>query len=792
MIRVSQNGLRTRITQKNMAGISVSKICIPFSGGGGVNWAQYWATRLPYFALPATGVSLMVGQGVTIYGDALINVPIGSDLTVTYTCDIGSASGNNYTITPSVEDIGAHSLRAVFVSNGIVREDKTFNLNVYAAATDAIKVLLIGDSTTANGISYIKAGVDAMTTQTITYLGTKGTTIKHEGIPGASWLTLASSGSPFYKDGAVDVEAYFVDNSIDTPDYVVIRMGVNDMWSQSQYTPLTSLNTTIIRAKQIIAGLLAYDENIKVIIALPTICENTGAGWNTNYDETVYIQDWYIEYIHQLWDAYVDEFDAGTYDERVSVSAEQAIYVDRNDGYPKTDDVHMNALHPDQSGYNQIGNGIAIGLSAAYFNAWYGIEYDEGTESTSGTRIAADGHLYLHASLPIQNSMKGCLLDDDGSVNYYLDPADWTKQEGGLASNLDGTDGMVMVEIDDFYYKVESNYPSAGKYQVKIAQYPLPGFKKVPKHYISAYEAAMDRTNTKFASVVNSSAQYRGGGNYAEWDALSKSLLGKPVTFYTRATSREIHQSRGSGWNMYSYSDHKWLTWLFAIEYNNVHSQSAVNGTLTDEGYKQGGLGNGVSTTNNTNWNVFNSSNPIINCGASDSLGNGSGEVAVTVEDFLGEGSDQEFMVARYRGVENPFGHIGKICDGVNIECQSDVNGGESRVYTSDDPSDWNDDDYDGYENVGLAVRTSNFVSKIIMGENADIVASEVVASGWSKYYADWFAGGAPASGTDLRMLVVGGWASYVAQSGFFSAYVLLTPSQPAGYFGQRLRYQAE
>src|SRR5665648_108500 len=29
-------------------------------------------TELPYFALPLTGVSLMVGQNVTIYGDALI------------------------------------------------------------------------------------------------------------------------------------------------------------------------------------------------------------------------------------------------------------------------------------------------------------------------------------------------------------------------------------------------------------------------------------------------------------------------------------------------------------------------------------------------------------------------------------------------------------------------------------------------------------------------------------------------------------------------------------------------
>jgi len=43
MIRVSQNGLITRVTQKDMAGISVSKICVPF-GGGGIDWSSYWTT----------------------------------------------------------------------------------------------------------------------------------------------------------------------------------------------------------------------------------------------------------------------------------------------------------------------------------------------------------------------------------------------------------------------------------------------------------------------------------------------------------------------------------------------------------------------------------------------------------------------------------------------------------------------------------------------------------------------------------------------------------------------------
>ena len=44
MIRVSQNGLKTRVTQRNMPAISVSKIAIPFSGGG-IDYLLYWTTQ---------------------------------------------------------------------------------------------------------------------------------------------------------------------------------------------------------------------------------------------------------------------------------------------------------------------------------------------------------------------------------------------------------------------------------------------------------------------------------------------------------------------------------------------------------------------------------------------------------------------------------------------------------------------------------------------------------------------------------------------------------------------------
>ena len=60
---------------------------------------------------------------------------------------------------------------------------------------------------------------------------------------------------------------------------------------------------------------------------------------------------------------------------------------------------------------------------------WYGIEYDITATSPDVTRIASsENAMYLHAILPILNGMKACLLLDNGTVNYWLDPNVWSKR----------------------------------------------------------------------------------------------------------------------------------------------------------------------------------------------------------------------------------------------------------------------------------------------------------------------------------------------------------------------------
>ncbi|MDR0385402.1 MAG: hypothetical protein LBH60_04935, partial [Prevotellaceae bacterium] len=214
----------------------------------------------------------------------------------------------------------------------------------------------------------------------------------------------------------------------------------------------------------------------------------------------------------------------------------------------------------------------------------YGIEWNTTVSSPLFTRI---GNVALHKSLPIQNRMKGCLLNDSGSVVEYLDPTNWT------AHDRSGASGQVMVEVPAHYRKFETEGTIR---RAKISEFPLPGYHAVPKLYISAYEATFERSTGKLCSVVNMDADYRGGNNQADWDGTYRSVTGRPVTSKSRTQFRNAARLRGAGtqWNCCPY-DAKDVAWLYYIEYANRNSQAAFNAQPDANGYKQGGLGNGVT-----------------------------------------------------------------------------------------------------------------------------------------------------------------------------------------------------
>jgi lysophospholipase L1-like esterase len=316
----------------------------------------------PYFALPATGLSLMVDQEVTIYGDALINVPIRNNLHVDYECDIGTKSGNNLTIKPLIGHAGEHTLKMTFTNNGIELTTETIKFTVYEKApAGRKKILLIGDSTMPPDVQQEKIA-SILDNSTLVFLGTAGTRFKNEGYGGASWNGyITGTHGKFCKNGVLNIPAYFTDYSIETPDYVYIRLGINDTYSycEDETGPITDSDiiSIIKKAETLVDAFLEYDPNLKIVLGIPTISENSGAGWETNYEETD-DQDLFIEQIHWYWKSFIDTFANGKYDPRVDCSYE-AIFLDRDNGYPKINGKHNNGIHPGPAGYEQLATGMA-------------------------------------------------------------------------------------------------------------------------------------------------------------------------------------------------------------------------------------------------------------------------------------------------------------------------------------------------------------------------------------------------------------------------------------------------
>lgn len=409
----------------------------------------------------------------------------------------------------------------------------------------------------------------------------------------------------------------------------------------------------------------------------------------------------------------------------------------------------------------------------------YGVEFDITVSSPTCTRI---GNTDLHKSLPVHSRMKGCLLDNDGNVVEYLNPTDWT------GNVLDGTRGQVMVEIPAHFRKFETD---GNKRRVRISELPLAGYHQVPKCYVSAYEATVERSTLTLASVKNTGADYRGGNNNAEWDGTYRSLLGMPATAISRTNFRNYARKRKATtteWNCMTYDIQKALYWLFVVEYATLNSQAAYNPQLTAEGFRQGGLGAGVTTLNGTLWSTFNGYYPVIPCGTTDSLGNGTGEVIYTMPTEYDSSNEITVQVPRYRGIENPFGHIWQWTDGINVRISpTEANGGDelSKVYVCSDPSKFKDNGYDGYSHVGNEARTDGYVKQIIFGEYGEIMP-QVVGGGSTTYHCDYHYTNIPTAET-LRGVLFGGTAYGGAGAGFAYAYSTNAPSYSYASFGSRL-----
>lgn len=392
--------------------------------------------------------------------------------------------------------------------------------------------------------------------------------------------------------------------------------------------------------------------------------------------------------------------------------------------------------------------------------------------------------------LKINNEEVQVISIDTTTKTATLDktPASTGEQVVELGAVLNGYDGTVRVRVPRFWIK---SYIYSLIRQVWISPtYIDASWTEQPSVLVDAYRSTVLNTvpeNMGFLStlpvnsaisVVNTNAYCRGGGNRSDYDQylatdLFRTDLGKPKTGNSRTSMRTY--SRNANSQMLSYDQYKNIFyWLYVVEYANFNSQEAYNATLTNEGYRQGGLGNGITTMGE--WYQYNGCCPLTPCGYGNTLGNGTGLVSLTIPEFT-YGADstvraaQTMQMARWRGFDNPFGDFQTNLDGIIIDTDTNNHPNNMNyVYTCQDASKYADTLNDSYVKVGEEINQDGYTKSFDLGDAAHIIP-HVMGGGTTKYICAQHL--AENKDKTLCTLIVGGHASASmnASIGYFSSH---------------------
>lgn len=377
---------------------------------------------------------------------------------------------------------------------------------------------------------------------------------------------------------------------------------------------------------------------------------------------------------------------------------------------------------------------------------WYGVSWSETSSNPDCMRI---GNMNMHRTLPIQSAMKPFAFQTNAMYKDTFVPLaeNFENSFYGHSSNtitVQVNDEVnVMIRIPEFWY-IDDYVPSTKTHNLKICSHAKAGWNHHKEAYVAAYE--LYNLNNRAASrcgVV-------------------------PTVNFNRTAGRtwaRANNSDESKWNLYTYEEHRAICHLFLVEYATRNSQKAVNTSLTAEGFRQGGLGEGCTTGTAT----INGATTyaFIPTGSSDSLGYGSGEVTVTIQQTDASGNNTSTITRkcnRYRGIENPFGHIWKHTDDVISIYQSSY-----RIwYKSEKPSQFALNKNSSYRALTAAPPVDGYKSEIKATPNCDFFATSVTNGSASTYWCDW---NSDNTDTSEHCLLIGGDSGIGGWAGLFYLY---------------------
>lgn len=399
---------------------------------------------------------------------------------------------------------------------------------------------------------------------------------------------------------------------------------------------------------------------------------------------------------------------------------------------------------------------------------WYGVSWSETSSNPDCTRI---GNMDMHRTLPIQSMMKPFdITNIEDTVSEIILPIDdqFQKTSYANATNIQWSivsrdSDNIMIRIPEFWY-TDDYVPGTKTHNLKLCPHAKPGWYHHKEAYVSAYEVY--KSSDKLVSV--------------------KGQL--PTVNFNRTNGRTWARANGfdgeAKWNLYTHEEHRAICHLFLVEYATRNSQKAVNTELTPEGFRQGGLGSGCTTGTATingaqTWSFMPT-------GSSDSLGSGSGEVTVTIQQTDQSGSNTSTITRkcnRYRGIENPFGHVWKHTDDV-ISVYSN---GYRTWYKSVKPDQFTTNKNASYKSLCASTMVSSgYKTEIKATPTCDFFAVSVSGGSETTYWCDY---NWDNTDTSEHCLLIGGYSGAGGWAGLFSLHSPDGVSHSSARVGSRLTY---
>jgi len=316
----------------------------------------------------------------------------------------------------------------------------------------------------------------------------------------------------------------------------------------------------------------------------------------------------------------------------------------------------------------------------------YGIRYNETTDViTKGVIVNGIFVESEYTDYPIQNAHSRVLKDCITGEEHYLNSSDSNYlQDGVTAATFDGTAGDVYSKSPKFYelWCRDETYMyvlvsfSAFSFNGYTAIVP-PHFNGKDFYYYDCFEGVL-YDDSASAVITGDGTSSADNAN----DSI-RSLPGfKPWAYQTRPDFRVLYRNRGGNTHQQSWSSYQSLTALFVTKYGTWDSQTALPGYTDASTY---------------------SYDYVRNTGRTLGLGNTDGSILValgtTDSDLAGIVAADKYIANSFLGIENIFGHLWKIIDGINI----DNTIGLCKVYTSTDYLNFADNTAINYMDTGQA-----------------------------------------------------------------------------------------